>query len=29
VADRLRSIAVERLDRAEAAWRSSGALTDR
>lgn len=29
VADRLRAHATERLDRAEAAWRASGALTDR
>ena len=29
VADRLRADAIERLDRAEAAWREGGALTDR
>lgn len=29
VADRLRAHATERLDRAEAAWRAAGALTDR
>ncbi len=29
VADRLRAEATERLDRAEAAWRASGSLTDR
>jgi DNA-binding MurR/RpiR family transcriptional regulator len=29
VADRLRVVATERLDRAEAAWRASGSLTDR
>lgn len=29
VADRLRGVAVERLDRAEAAWRTADSLTDR
>lgn len=29
VADRLRGVAVERLDRTEAAWRAAGSLTDR
>lgn len=29
VADRLRAVATERLDRAEAAWRAAGSLTDR
>ena len=29
VADRLREVATERLDRTEAAWREAGSLTDR
>jgi DNA-binding MurR/RpiR family transcriptional regulator len=29
VADRLRAVATDRLDRAEAAWRAGGSLTDR
>lgn len=29
VADRLRAVATDRLDRAEAAWRAAGSLTDR
>jgi DNA-binding MurR/RpiR family transcriptional regulator len=29
VADRLRAVATDRLDRAEAAWRDAGSLTDR